>query len=58
VGVILLFSGIISLIAYIVFLDEKPEFNHLIILQLVGGGLIIGLGVAYVLKEDRRKQEL
>ncbi len=42
VGVRLLFGGIIGLIDYIVFLDENPDYNQIVTLYLVGGGLIIG----------------
>ena len=55
-GVILLFGGIIGLIDYIVFLDENPDYNHIVTLYLVGGALIIGLGVIYVLRENRKHQ--
>lgn len=57
VGVVLLFTGIINLIDYIIFLDEKSEYSHFITLELLGGGLIIGLGSAYVIKDGRKRRD-
>ena len=58
VGIILLTNGLIGLIDYIVFSDEKPEYNYLVTLYLLAGISIISVGSAYVLRERRKNPEL
>jgi hypothetical protein len=52
----LITTGTVNLVTYILFIDENPDYDHIITLEFAIGAAITGLGIVYVLR-DRRKEE-